>query len=242
MSITTKNNLGVLVTFTGLAFLPTVTSVLTDVAGQYGVGLGLQVVLELGLPVIITVIVMRTTVWQAFLLPLKPAAGRVKWTEYMGLGLAVLAVVVILGAYYIFRQLLDLEGIRDNLMTRNGVTAATYPWVASSVALINPFLEEYFWRGFIFRNLAKYAPGPRWKVIVLWLAGLLFALHHTIIIQGWFVWWQWVIVTVFLALVGVMFNWLYTKSGSILIGLMVHMAADIMLAIVGLSLFGIIKL
>jgi uncharacterized protein len=236
----TKNNIGFLLLISSLAFLPTIASVLTDAVGQYGVGLTLQVIIELLLPIIATGVIARTSIWQAIILPLKPTAGRVRWTEYMGIGLALLAVIVIMSAYYIFRQLLDLDGIRDRLMLRTGVTAATYPWVAFSVAIINPFLEEYFWRGFIYRNLSALAPNRIWHVRVVWLAGLLFALHHTIIIQGWFVWWQWIIVTVFLALVGVMFNWLYEKSGSILISLMVHMAADITLAILGLSIFGII--
>lgn len=242
MTVLDDKNLGWLLGLSSLAFLPTVASLLTNIAGQYAVGLGLQVIIELCLPILVTVWLTRVSVKQAFVVPLKPKAGRVHWTEYMGIVLAGTAVVVIMGAYYIFRPLLHLTDIRDSLMIRNGVTAATYPWVAFSVALINPFLEEYFWRGFIYRNLSMFAPNHRWRVIVLWLAGLLFALHHTIIIKGWFLWWQWIIVTVFLALVGVMFNWLYEKSGSIWISLMVHLAADITLAILGLSVFGIIHL
>lgn len=225
-----------------LTFLPTLASAIAHATNQYSIGLVLRICIQLVLPIALTVAWSNVSIKNAFLLPLTPLPKRIRWTEYTGAILALTAIGVILSAYYIFYSFIDFTAIQESLTAKNSVTATTYPLIALCVALLNPFLEEYFWRGFIYRNLAQTAPNRAWRITSLWLTGALFALHHTIIIQGWFVWWQWIIVTVFLSLVGVLFNWLYAKSGSILVGLMVHTAADITLAFLGLVVFGIIQL
>jgi hypothetical protein len=59
-----------------------------------------------------------------------------------------------------------------------------------------------------------------------------------VIIRNWFEWWIFILVTIFLALVGVLFNWMYRKTNTILASLITHILADIAIILIGLHLFG----
>jgi len=57
--------------------------------------------------------------------------------------------------YFLFGQFVDFKAIQYELQTKSGITQQTFLWISFYVVLGNSFLEEYFFRGFIFKQLAK---------------------------------------------------------------------------------------
>lgn len=192
------------------------------------------------LPILFVTIFLERSFTAVSLEPIRPWPKHNLWRDaFITAGLSVAAATVIIGSYFLLSSLVDVAGIAKNL-TGQGISKETYIYVALWISFINPFMEEYFWRGFVFYRAYQFVNGVWPKRLVLIGTGFLFALHHTIIIQPWFNWWQFTLVTLFLAAAGVIFNLLYLRSGSIIPSLLVHAAADLSLAFLGFKVFGIL--
>lgn len=217
-----------LITILILLFVPTLIQFTAKFFESYSLGLLLKFTTHLIIPVIILAYYTKLSLYKSFLVPFKTKKKKIA-IKHTLIG-SFLAFLFIFGSYILLYRFIDFSQILLHLKSFN-VTIKTYPFVALAIILTNPLLEEYFWRGFIFRNLKKY------NLKFGYLTGLLFALHHVIIFAGWFLWWQYILVTVFLAIVGIYFNWLYQKTGSIHASLIIHIIADII--IVGIGYFEI---
>ena len=210
-----------------LTLFPALALYITTLFSHYGIGLALRVVVHIMIPVAGVMAIRKTSFGKAFVLPLK-ISGWKKTLVYGGIG-AVISAATIFGVYLALRGFIDFQEIRSNLLTDYGITPAIFPWIALSITAVNPFLEEYFWRGFVYRGLDKHV---RSRSFVMILTGVLFALHHVIIIRGWFNPGQFLFVTVFLAIAGIGFNLVYKKTGSIWAGWLIHTVADLTIVII----------
>jgi len=208
-----------------LALLPMISEVFVDFVGNYGIGLVVRLFVHLVVPVLAVSYVLGIGYKKAFLMPLQLKNKKVIF--YQSLIGSIGAIAIIVGALFIFLKMLDFGSIAGEL-SKIGVNKLTYPFVALTIAIVNPFMEEYFWRGFVFRVFAKYT-----NIWFAYATGVLFALHHMLIVGGWFNWWQFLLVTSFLAVVGVLFNYSYHKTGSIYASWIVHMVADIVIVVIG---------
>lgn len=151
------------------------------------------------------------------------------------LALAAAVFAVILGGYALLAPWLDLSAVTGNLGAKEGVTAATFPFVALYISLGNSFLEEFFFRGFAFLTL-RAAGRPQ----LAWIfSALAFALYHVAIMDGWFHPALFLLLTAALAAAGLLFNWL-DREGSLWPAWLVHMGANLAINTIGLRLFGII--
>jgi membrane protease YdiL (CAAX protease family) len=141
---------------------------------------------------------------------------------------SLLAATLILGAYALLRPQMDPSTLKAEISRLYPLTLGMYLAVSSAITLINPMMEEYFWRGFLFRKLQQH-PGSLWT-------GALFSLHHWVMFREWFsdelLW----IATLGLALSGILLNWLYHHTGNLWAGLCTHMAADLAIIIAGYHL------
>lgn len=201
-----------------------------------------KLLVHFGIPIVFGLFVMRerlVQVWRAAVCP---------WPERRGQGgmklaaaLAAAAGVVIVGAYFVLGAYVDLPTIAGDL-AENGVTREVYPWIALWIVVVNPFKEEFFWRGFVLNRAYHFAQSVRMRTLAVVGTGVLFALHHIIIFSTWFNWWQFVLTTFFLSCAGVVLNWLYLRAGSIWAPWLVHTAADVALALLGFVVFGYITL
>lgn len=108
------------------------------------------------------------------------------------------------------------------------------------ITFVNPFIEEFFWRGFVFRALNQFSANKTHSWYIIIIAGALFALHHAIIMWDWFTAPLLILVLTFLGLAGMLFNWTYYKTGTIVPAIIIHLAADATISIIGLQIFGII--
>jgi membrane protease YdiL (CAAX protease family) len=154
----------------------------------------------------------------------------------MGFLFGILSFLIILIAYYILRNVIDLQSISEDLQNKSKITASSFIFVGLYITLGNSFLEEYFFRGFIFLNLYEHNS----KKFAYIYSSLLFGLYHIGIFKAWFN-----IELVGLALlgliaVGFIFNWLDTKSENFINSWIVHILADSAIILIGLRMFGIV--
>ena len=94
-------------------------------------------------------------------------------------GLVYAGVII---AYLILKDQIDLPNIRENLLKKEGVTKDNFIFVFSYIIVINSFLEEAFFRGFIYNVFRKEAH-PLSGMIY---SSLLFAIYHLGIVALWF--------------------------------------------------------
>lgn len=148
--------------------------------------------------------------------------------------LAAGVFVVITGGYLLLSPWLNLSSIIGNLGTKEGITSATFPFVALYISFGNSFLEEFFFRGFAFLSLREFCPRFAWL-----FSALAFSLYHITIMDGWFSPALFLLLTAALVVAGLLFNWL-DRQGTLWPGWFVHMAANLAINTIGLHLFGII--
>ncbi len=100
-------------------------------------------------------------------------------------------------------------------LTSIGLSRAAWPGFIAYFALVNPWIEEYFWRGYLGNPSSKILP-----------VDFYFAGYHLLILFGRTNW-AWMLVSLF-TLAGVAWLWrqVYRKTGGLLIPLLAHMAAD----------------
>lgn len=148
--------------------------------------------------------------------------------------LATGAFILITGGFLLLDPWLDLSAITGSLGAKEGITAAAFPLVALYISFGNSLLEEFFFRGFAFLALLEFCPRLAWL-----FSALAFALYHIAIMDGWFSPALFLLLTIALAVAGLLFNWL-DRRGSLWPGWLVHMAANLAINTIGLHLFGII--
>lgn len=199
-----------------------------------------KILVHFGIPLAFGFFVMRERLGQLWRLIVRP------WPEQRGRGgmslaalVALLAGAVIVGGYMMLGAYVDMSAIARDLAV-NGITREVYPWIALWIIVVNPFKEEFFWRGFVLNRAYHFAQSASMRVTALVGTGVLFALHHIIIFAAWFNWWQFALATFFLSCAGVVLNYVYLRAGSIWAPWLVHTSADVALALLGFVVFGYI--
>ena len=154
----------------------------------------------------------------------------------MALALGVGVFSVVMGAYFLLRNYIDLSGIRDSLTAGAGVSAENFLYVAVYISFVNSLLEEFFFRGFAFLTLKKEM-GRRFAYL---FSSAAFALYHVGMTGGWFNIWIYLLAMAGLFIGGCIFNFLNERSESIYPSWIVHMFANFAINTVGFILFGIL--
>jgi membrane protease YdiL (CAAX protease family) len=154
----------------------------------------------------------------------------------LGFLFGILSFLIILIAYYVLRDIINLQGISEDLQNKSKITASSFIFVGFYITLGNSFIEEYFFRGFIFLNLYELKS----KKFAYIYSSLLFGVYHIGIFKTWFN-----VKLVGLALIGLIsigfvFNYLDTKSKNFVNSWIVHILADSAIIIIGLKMFGIV--
>jgi len=146
------------------------------------------------------------------------------------LGIGVYLVILV--GYFLVRPFFDFSGIADSLTANAGVTRDNFLYVSLYISFVNSFLEEFFFRGFVFTNL-KQLSGR--KLAYLFSAAV-FSLYHVAMMVGWFSLPLYLLVMVGLAAGGVIFNWLNEKLDTIYCSWLTHMFANFAINTIGFLL------
>jgi len=91
-------------------------------------------------------------------------------------------------------------------------------------ALVHSFLEEYYWRWFVYDLLKRFVSVPLANII----SSLGFMAHHVILLSVYFGWespMTW-LCSAGVAIGGVLWAWLYEKSGTLVWSWISHMIVD----------------
>jgi len=145
------------------------------------------------------------------------------------------AFIIIFIGYFIFGSFIDFNSIATELTSKSKITPANFIFIGLYITFGNSFLEEFFFRGFIFLNL--YNSGH--KKLAYIFSSLLFAVYHMGIFKNWFNIWLILLCLVGLFTVGIVFDWLNTKSKNFINSWLVHILADSAIIIIGLKMFKI---
>ena len=154
----------------------------------------------------------------------------------MALVLGVGVFSVVMGAYFLLGDYIDLSGIRDSLTAGGGVTADNFLYVALYISFVNSLLEEFFFRGFAFLKLKEITNRKTAYIF----SSVMFALYHVAMMIGWFGIGVFLIVMAGLFAGGLIFDYLNEKSETIYTSWLVHMFANFSINTIGFMLFGII--
>lgn len=154
------------------------------------------------------------------------------WRVTALLSLGVAAVYA--AAYLIASPWLNPAAIRDGLALQLGLSPATLLAPLLFILLINSFLEEYFWRGYVFAELSR--TGPPWQAHAVAAGG--FAAQHLLFMASWVAAWQLVLAGAGLVLFALVLHALYARGG-LLSCWVVHLAADAVQVWVALHVFGL---
>ena len=155
------------------------------------------------------------------------AAADAKRTR-LALCLGVGSLMLILAAYWVLQDFIDLQQIKTLLAERQGITRQTYVLVAIYAILGNSILEEVFFRGIIVQHL-KYRP---WVI-----SSALFSFYHLTIFISWFSWWILLIALVSLFVGGLLFCWLNGERRSIWNSWLMHVFADVAIFGIGFIIY-----
>lgn len=148
----------------------------------------------------------------------------------IGLGLGIYAVI--LGGYFLLSPFFDFSQIAGALTENAGVTKDNFLYVSLYISFANSFLEEFFFRGFVFTNLKQHS-GRRLAYI---FSATAFSLYHVAMMIGWFSPALFLLVMAGLMAGGMIFNWLNEKLDTIYCSWLTHMFANFAINTIGFIL------
>jgi membrane protease YdiL (CAAX protease family) len=153
-------------------------------------------------------------------------------------GLAAAALILALYRFK-FAGSPRFEGVGDRIRAKVSEFGAGTPFrflaLAAFLCVIHSLLEEYYWRWFVFGRLRRHIP---WGLALV-LAGLAFMAHHVVVIWVYFPDQFWSAVLPFslgVAAGGMVWAWIYERSGSLLGPWLSHLIVDAALMTVGYEL------
>jgi len=141
------------------------------------------------------------------------------------LGLGVFAFLW--GAFFVLRPFIDSEMITYALEA-NGITADNFHFVFIYIVLINAFLEQFFFRGFVFGTI--YREG--FKKYAHLYSGVLFSVYHIPIMVGGVSFGILMLSVVGLVVAGLIFSFMMVKCKNIWGSLIVHVSANFALNLI----------
>lgn len=143
--------------------------------------------------------------------------------------IAISVYILILICFFLLRDFMDLNQIRDSLMGKEGINQSNFIFVAVYISLINSFIEELFFRGFAFKHLK--ALGFQHFSHVFSAAA--FSLYHIGIISGWFSLPMFVFIILALFAAGLILNLLCQYADSVLGSWVIHVSANLAINTIG---------
>jgi hypothetical protein len=167
----------------------------------------------------------------------KVPSSDAKWW-WIGAAFGAVVFGLIASAYFFgLRHLAIADGLTQQVQAKiSGLAMATpsrYLMLSLFYCVVHSFLEEYYWRWFVFDRLAAHLR----LVYAIWIASLGFMLHHVIVLSlliGWQSPWTY-LFSLGVAVGGATWAWLYDRSGRLGPSWLSHFLVDG--AILGIGYF-----
>jgi uncharacterized protein len=187
--------------------------------------------IQFGLPIAWVALVDRSA-----LKPGRLHRGGIRLGVLFGFGVAAFAFTLYFAVLKNSPLLHDApERIRSKLADFGAATPLRFALLGAFLSVINSFLEEYYWRWFVFGRLKKYMP----LAAAIAISSLGFMGHHVIVLgiyfPGRFV--EAVVpFSLAIALGGAVWAWIYHKSGSLIGPWISHLIVDVAVMAIGYDL------
>ena len=147
----------------------------------------------------------------------------------------ILASIYLLG-FFLFKSYLDINNIVSKLQELASINVNNLIFIGLYIILINSLLEEFFWRGFIFKKLIK--------LVKPWTAhlstGIAFSFHHIMFFYDWFTLGFFILVTIGLTIYSIIMNFIFQKYQDLFSCWIVHGIVDIAQIFIAFMIFGLI--
>ena len=191
-------------------------------------GYAVKSAIKIALFMLIPLIASRMDRGVLYLSLLRPKKKGLLPAIALGIGI----YVVILGGYFLVSPFFDFSQIAGALTDNAGVTKENFLYVSLYISFANSFLEEFFFRGFVFTNLKQHS-GRKLAYI---FSAVAFSLYHVAMMIGWFSPALFLLVMVGLVIGGMIFNWLNEKLDTIYCSWLTHMFANFAINTIGFIL------
>ena len=191
-------------------------------------GYAIKSAIKIALFMLIPLIASRLDHSVLYLQLLRPKKKGLLPAIALGIGI----YVVILGGYFLVSPFFDFSQIAGALTDNAGVTKENFLYVSLYISFANSFLEEFFFRGFVFTNLKQHS-GRKLAYI---FSAVTFSLYHVAMMIGWFSPALFLLVMVGLVIGGMIFNWLNEKLDTIYCSWLTHMFANFAINTIGFML------
>ena len=215
-------------TFIILAVTVVCCSVMALVDGVISPGYAVKSAVKIAMFMLIPLIASRIDRRVLYLPLLRPKKKGLLFAAL--LGIAVYGVIV--GAYFLLSPFFDFSKIAGALTENAGVTAENFLYVSLYISFVNSFLEEFFFRGFIFQNLKNHGG----RVAAYLISAISFSLYHVAMMIGWFSLPLFLLVMAGLLLGGFILNRLNERLDTIYGSWLTHMFANFAINTVGFML------
>lgn len=143
--------------------------------------------------------------------------------------LALITIAVVLIYFFATKNIINYSGMLDSVMKLSNGSLTNLLLIDFHIIFINAFVEEFFFRGFVYHNLKN----SKWAISI---SSLLFAFYHTFMLFGWFEPIIGIASLLALVVVGCLFIKINKKSESIYPSWIIHVSANLALNIAGLIL------
>lgn len=162
-----------------------------------------------------------------------------------GLGPGIFfGAVVLVAVWALYRLVLSPSGfmdvarepIADKIAGLGAETFISYMAIAAFYSIVHSFLEEYYWRWFVFAQLRRVTTLP----LAIIVSSLGFMAHHVILVGTFFGWasplgWS---LALCVAIGGAVWAWMYHRWGSLYPIWFGHLLVDAGIFWVGYDLIG----
>ena len=144
--------------------------------------------------------------------------------------------ILILAVAFSLKSFIDTEAISSDFGNRMRLSRSSMIIAGIYTIFINSFIEEYFFRGFIFQELIK----QKWNKSAYIISSAAFAIYHVSIFEAWFSLWLMLLMVLGLFAGGLIFAYFVKRTGSILTSWFIHVSADLALVLFGFLALGLL--
>jgi membrane protease YdiL (CAAX protease family) len=156
----------------------------------------------------------------------------------VGVILGAIIFIIIIATFIFMNQYIDSSQLILEFQEKYKINKSNIIYYSFYLVFINSFLEEFFFRGFLFLNIKRL--GLRKTAYAF--SSLLFAVYHIANFQNWFFVAAFILALAALFVGGYIFNYLDDKQETFLNSWFVHICADLAIVLIGLYIFGIIRI
>jgi uncharacterized protein len=142
---------------------------------------------------------------------------------------------VYISVYSVFKSSLNLADIAEKLNSVADINSTNIIFIGLYIIFLNSILEEFFWRGFIFKELNKAN-----RLMSYLLTGIAFSFHHIIFYYSWFTIPITIIATLGLIAYSLFACYVFERYKDLYLCWMMHMFVDIVQVYIALKIFGLI--